>query len=529
MRFRREFDEEKILILDKGKRGLFRVVFGRTAIILGLLLIQVLCIIGVGSIWLQEYMGYFYIGYLILLILVVQYIINENSIPEMKLSWAILVLAVPVIGVPLFLIVKFQVGNRLLNGKLQKILTDTNHYARQDSEVKKILAKENVSFTGMASYLRRNGSFPVCSNTKVRYFPVGEDMFASLLEDIKKAKKFIFLEYFIVQEGYMWGRILNILQQKVREGVEVRLIYDGMCSLSLLPHNYPRKLAALGIDCKVFSPIRPVISTHYNNRDHRKILSIDGQIAYTGGVNLADEYINRKVRFGHWKDAAIRMEGDAARSFTLMFLQMWAVDSSKLEDFSPYLDVEYEKVEGAQGFVIPYCDSPLDAEQVGESVYIDMISHATESVHIMTPYLILDERMLYAITYAAKRGVDVALVLPHIPDKPTAFALAHSHYPELIRAGVKIYEYKPGFVHSKVVICDEKCAVVGTINFDFRSLYLHFECAAFLYGMDEISKIEEDFQETKGKSIQIHLKDCSKDSFWRRMEGRFLKLVAPLM
>lgn len=529
MNFRREFDEERILILDKGKRGLFRIIFGRTAIILSLLLVQVLCIIGIGSIWLQEYMGYFYIGYLILLILIVQYIINEDSIPEMQLSWAILVLAVPVIGVPLFLIVKFQVGNRILNGRLQKILTETEHYAREDAAVKKTLAREKISFGGMASYLRRNGGFPVCANTKVTYFPIGEDMFTSMLEDIKRAKKFIFLEYFIVQEGYMWGRILNILQKKIREGVEVRLIYDGMCSLSLLPYNYPKKLAALGIDCKVFSPIRPVISTHYNNRDHRKILSVDGKIAYTGGVNLADEYINRKVRFGHWKDAAIRMEGDAARSFTLMFLQMWAVDSIKIEDFSPYLDVECQVMEKAQGFVIPYCDSPLDSEQVGESVYIDMISRATESVHIMTPYLILDERMIHTITYAAKRGVDVALVLPHIPDKPTAFSLAHSHYPQLLQSGVKIYEYKPGFVHSKVVICDGQSAVVGTINFDFRSLYLHFECAAFLYGMDEIAKMEDDFQETKGKSVQIHLGDCKKESVWRRLEGRVLKLVAPLM
>lgn len=524
---KREFDEEKIIILDKGKRGLFRVVFGRTTIILSLILIQLLAFIVMFN-WLQQYIPYYYGVYLVLLVLIVQYVINSESIPEMQISWVILVLSVPFIGIPLFLIAKFQVGNRILNARLQQILKETEQFSYQDPEAKYEFSKQMPEYAGIANYLKQIGGFSVYKNTKVTYFPLGDDMFDVLLEDLKKAEKFIFLEFFIVGEGYMWGRILNILQEKVKEGVEVRFIYDGTCSLLQLPYNYSKKIKELGIDCKVFNPIRPVISTSYNNRDHRKILVIDGKLAYTGGVNLADEYINRKKRFGHWKDAAIRLEGEAVQSFTLMFLQMWDVDC-KVEDYTPYLnDILHQDI-GEKGFVIPYSDSPLDNEQVAEAVYIDMISRAKQYVHIMTPYLILDESMLHALTYAAKRGVEVAIILPHIPDKQTAFALAHHHYPQLIRSGVKIYEYTPGFVHSKVMVCDGICAVVGTINFDYRSLYLHFECAAFLCGMKEIEKIEEDFQKTKQNCMQFSLENCKNDPFWRKLMGHILKLVAPLM
>ncbi|MGN0297738.1 MAG: cardiolipin synthase [Lachnospiraceae bacterium] len=524
---KREFDEEKVLILDKGKRGLLRIVFGRTTIILVLFVIQLLVLIGIFN-WLQQYLPYLYSIYLIALILVIQYVINNNMIAEMQLSWVILILGVPVIGLPMFLLTRFEVGNRILNARLQEILKESEEFAYQEPKTKVEFAKLAPEYAGLASYLRKKGGFPVYKNTQVTYYPLGEDMFEAMFEDLKKAKKFIFLEFFIVSEGYMLGKILNLLQEKVREGVEVRLMYDGTCSLFNLPYNYPNKIRALGIDCKVFSPIYPVFSTSYNNRDHRKILVVDGQVAYTGGVNLADEYINRKKRFGHWKDTAIRLEGDAVRSFTMMFLQMWDVNH-KLEDFNLYLDDIGSTAVESDGFVIPYSDSPLDKENVGENVYIDMIARAVHYVHIMTPYLILDESMIHALTYAAKRGVDVSIILPHIPDKKTAFALAHGHYPQLIRAGVKIYEYTPGFVHAKVVVCDDKSAVVGTINFDYRSLYLHFECAAFLYGMKEIQHIEEDFQKTKEQCIRYTLEDCKNESWKEKVMSHILKIVAPLM
>ena len=348
---------------------------------------------------------------------------------------------------------------------------------------------------------------------------------------LEKAEHFIFLEYFIVQEGYMWGRILEVLQRKAQQGVEVRMMYDGMCSLVLLPYRYPGQLEKLGIRCKMFSPIRPALSTHHNNRDHRKIMVIDGKAGFTGGINLADEYVNRKIRFGHWKDTAIMLEGDAVRSFTLMFLEMWNVaKSEKVEEFDPYLDVIYEREKhSGEGFVIPYGDSPIDGEHVGKMVYMDILNTSKRYVHIMTPYLILDNEMMTALKFAAKRGVEVIIIMPHVPDKWYAFVLAKTYYNELLDAGVQIYEYTPGFVHAKVFTSDDRKAVVGTINMDYRSLYLHFECAAFLYENSEIPAVENDFQETLKKCQKITQEDYKKQKSFDKIAGSILRVFAPLM
>ena len=338
----------------------------------------------------------------------------------------------------------------------------------------------------------------------------------------------------------MWGRVLNILKRKAAEGVEVRFMYDGMCELSLLPYNYPEKLEKLGIKSRMFAPIMPFISTHYNNRDHRKIVVIDGKVAFTGGINLADEYINRKKRFGYWKDTAVMIQGDAVRSFTLMFLRMWNGESNirrfgvpgtalPHDDYEYYLSVEQDRHADADGYVIPYGDTPYDGERVGEMVYLDIINQAKRYVHIMTPYLIIDSQMITALTYAAKRGVDVSIVLPHIPDKKYAFALAKTHYAELTRAGVKIYEFTPGFVHAKIFVSDDIRGVVGTINLDYRSLYLHFECAAYLHGVSELAVIEKDFEDTVKKSILITEEDIRNQKLLSRLAGKVLKPLAPLM
>ena len=300
------------------------------------------------------------------------------------------------------------------------------------------------------------------------------------------------MEYFIVDEGLMWGKVLEILARKAKEGVDVRVMYDGSCEFALLPRDYPRRLKALGIKCKVFAPVSPFVSTHYNYRDHRKILVIDGHTAFNGGVNLADEYINEKKKFGHWKDVAVMMKGEAVKSFTLMFLQMWGITEKEDETvrFLSYPALPQE----AKGFVIPYGDCPLDNDKLGERVYMDILNRAVQYVHIMTPYLILDGEMETALKFAAEKGVEVALLLPGIPDKVIPYALAKTHYASLIASGVKIYEYTLGFVHAKAFVSDAREAVVGTINLDYRSLYHHFECAAYLYNTDCIAKIEEDFQ-----------------------------------
>ncbi len=303
-------------------------------------------------------------------------------------------------------------------------------------------------------------------------------------------------------------------------------MYDAMCEMSTLTHDYPSRMERLGIKCKAFSPIMPFLSTYYNYRDHRKILVIDGKTAFNGGVNFADEYINRKERFGHWKDAAVMIKGDAVRSFTLMFLQMWNI-SEKKPEWDKWLE-PVEPIGKFDGYVLPYADCPLDDEKVGENVYMDILNRATSYVHIMTPYLILDGELENSLKFAAERGIDVRIILPGIPDKKAAYSLAKTHYKSLVRAGVKIYEYTPGFVHSKIFVCDDEKAVVGTINLDYRSLYHHFECATYMYKTECIESIEEDFQETLKKCRQVTPETIKKEKLYYKIVGQFLKLIAPL-
>ncbi len=336
------------------------------------------------------------------------------------------------------------------------------------------------------------------------------------------------MEYFIVDEGIMWGRILETLARKAKQGVDVRVMYDGSCEFALLPHDYPKRLEAFGIQCKVFAGVTPFVSTHYNYRDHRKILVVDGHTAFNGGVNLADEYINQKEKFGHWKDTAVMLKGEAAKSFTLMFLQMWELDEAK-EESSKFLSYPTVLHKQAEGYVIPYGDCPLDNDKLGERVYMDILNRSLKYVHIMTPYLILDGELETALKFAAERGVEVALVLPGIPDKAVPYALAKTHYASLLESGVKIYEYTPGFVHAKVFVSDGAEAVVGTINLDYRSLYHHFECATYLYRVGCIGEIEADFQDTIAKSRQVTKETVRGEKWQVKLTGRLMKAIAPLM
>lgn len=337
------------------------------------------------------------------------------------------------------------------------------------------------------------------------------------------------MEYFIVEEGIMWDTILEILKRKVNEGVEVRFMYDGMCAFDLLPYSYPKKLQKFGIKCKMSNKIRPFVSTIQNNRDHRKICVIDGQTGYVGGVNLADEYINEKERFGHWKDTAVLLRGDAVQSLTMIFLQMWDVDMRGVEPYGKYLTKKAESLNDRLGYVIPYADSPFDHENVGEEVYFHILNHAKKYVHIMTPYLILDNEMLTTLIRAAKSGIEVIIIMPHIPDKWYAFAVAKTYYKELIEGGVQIYEYAPGFVHAKVFVSDDDTATVGSINLDFRSLYLHFENGVFIYDNPEVQKVEEDFQNTLVKCHKVTVTEVRNRGVLMKVAGQVLRLVAPLM
>ena len=510
---------------------LFRIVFGRTAFVVLFLLLQIGFLFSCFR-WLSNYLVYIYGGMLALTALVVIYILNEKSNPSFKLAWVIPVLVIPVFGTFLYLFVQFQIGTKWINRRLKDAGDETSPYLEQNPITEKRLKKVSRDRANLAVYLKNCGGFPVCQNTSVRYFPLGDAMFPEFKRQLKSARKFIFMEYFIIERGKMWGEILEILEEKAAQGVEVRVMYDGMCCMMLLPYHYPQVLEKKGIRCKMFSPIKPTLSTHQNNRDHRKICVIDGHTAFTGGINLADEYINAVERFGHWKDTAVMLQGEGVQSFTMMFLQMWNITERQKENYGKYIYPGEELLNDAKpelGFVIPYGDSPLDGENVGERVYMDIINQARDYVHMMTPYLILDNEMVTALTFAAKRGVDTVLMMPHIPDKKYAYLLARSYYPELIEAGVKIYEYTPGFVHAKVFVSDDETAVVGTINLDFRSLYLHFECGVWIHKNPVVDAIEEDFLETLKKCRQVTLEDCRRSPFLPKFAGRMLRLIAPLM
>ena len=516
-----------LTLLEKGQKGVIHAIFSRMGLILLLLAFHIFLLVCAFR-WFEGFLPHILGGTVIFMTAMVVYLLNSPMDPTAKITWLIVIMLLPVFGATLFWYTQSDLGHRALKKRLNQLMDQTRDKLPQDGEVLERLERTDPGPAALARYLRRTGGYPVCGHTGVTYFPSGEAKWEELLRQLEQAERFIFLEYFIVDEGVMWGRILEILARKAKSGVDVRVMYDGTCEFSTLPHDYPERLRQLGIRCRIFSPVTPFLSTHYNYRDHRKILVIDGHTAFTGGVNLADEYINRRERFGHWKDTAVMLKGDAVPSFTLMFLQMWSI-GEKQPEFDRFLSCPAGGPAEPAGFVIPYGDCPLDRDKVGERVYMDLLNRAQRYVHIMTPYLILDGEMETALKFAAERGVDVTLILPGIPDKAAPYALAKTHYPSLLESGVKIYEYTPGFVHAKVFVCDGHEAVVGTINLDYRSLYHHFECAAYLCGVPCVPDIEADFQATLARCRRASLQTLRQEPLLRRLAGPVLKAIAPLM
>ncbi len=516
-----------ISLLKKGKKGIISAIFSRLGLILALLLLQIFFLFTVFK-WFEGFLPHIYGGAIVFSAVMVLYLLSSSIDPTAKITWLVIVVLLPVFGALLYIYVQSDLGHRVLKERLHQLNDLSKGKITQSEDTYQALKADRPGVAALSRYINKGGCCPVYENTQVTYFPSGEAKFEEMLRQLEQAKDFIFLEYFIVDEGLMWGRVLEILARKAAEGVDVRMMYDGTCEFSTLPHNYPQQLHELGIQCKMFAPISPFVSTHYNYRDHRKILVIDGHTAFNGGINLADEYINHIERFGHWKDTAVMLKGDAVRSFTMMFLQMWAVDE-KNPEFEPFLSAPTIPQKQAKGFVIPYGDCPLDDDKVGERVYMDILNRAQKYVHIMTPYLILDGEMETALKFAAERGVDVRLILPGIPDKHVPYALAITHYASLLASGVKIYEYTPGFVHAKVFVSDDCEAVVGTINLDYRSLYHHFECATYMYGVDCIGKIEEDFQQTQQKCRKVRKEPITKYNWKRKLVGFVMKPIAPLL
>ena len=393
------------------------------------------------------------------------------------------------------------------------------------------LAAEYPESVPQAHYLQNHAGFPVYKHTQTVFFNSGESFFEQVLIELKKAEKYIFLEFFILRQGKMLDPIIEILEKKAQNGLDVRIIYDDLGCFMSLPPNFKAFLEEKRIKCMVFNPFKPILSSLQNNRDHRKIISIDGKTAFTGGINLADEYINAHKRFGHWKDAAIMIKGEAAWSLTLIFLHMWNLGKKHPENavsFCPPKNSSENNLPESDGYVQPYADSPIDEENVGEHVYIQIINNAKKYVYINTPYLIVDNNLLSALSLAAKSGVDVRIITPHRWDKWIIALVSRSYYRQLIMAGVKIYEYTIGFNHSKTFVSDDRVAAVGTTNLDFRSLYLHFECGVAMYHTSSTAKIKEDFLNTLPLCREINLQDCSRNTVQRILQD-VLRLFAPLM
>lgn len=533
-------DIREMRLLKRGKKRLIKLVYGRTFIMSALIILQILFVVALVD-TLNRYGPYMYMFSMAVTVISVLHIFNSDSDPSVKLSWLLFVAVGSPFGALFYVYVRSDVGHRRLKKQISRILKYTSQAQPDMSLTMKAIEDCRPERSAFAHYMNDTCGYHPYPVTNLKYYPLGDDFLPDFLEDLSSARHFIFLEYFIVSEGQMWGKILYILSQKVKEGVEVRLMYDGTNEFTNLPHNYPAMLEKLGIACRIFDPVRPFVSTEYNYRDHRKIAVIDGKTAYTGGLNLADEYINVTHPYGHWKDVAIRSYGDGVATFTRLFLESWNYQANKpmpeenryIEASALYglLGTEGDRIV-EDGFVIPYADNPLDGERMGEQVYLDILQTASDYVYIMTPYLILDETMVNALTYATKRGIDVRIILPHIPDKRYAFALAKTHYRELLEAGVKIYEYTPGFVHAKVFVSDDRRATVGSINLDYRSLYHHFEVGLYVDGNRVIGDILEDFQKTLDKCQQISLEDTRAGGFRNRFDralGAVFKLLAPML
>ena len=518
--------EKRLRLLKRGKKGLFHLVFSRTGIMTLLILLQ-LGIMLLMVLRFQDYQVHYYGLFTLLSVVTVLFLLNSDTDPNAKITWLLLVTLFPAAGILLYAYVHTDLGHRALKERMRHI-TKASLRTLPLSPADDALAREHPQDAGLARYLRAAGGFVAYDRTGVEYYPLGEDFFPAFLEDLRQAEKFIFLEYFIIENGWMWDRVEDILTQKAKDGVEVRVLYDGTCEFTKLPHSFPEYLRSLGIRCRIFARVRPFVSTHYNYRDHRKIAVIDGRVAYTGGINLADEYVNRVHPFGHWKDTAVRLEGGAVRSFTLMFLQMWQVGDRKLT-FEPWLSVPPAVCPGAGGYVIPYGDCPLDDQPVGEWVYTHILNTAQRYVHIMTPYLILGHELEDALRFAARRGVEVSVILPGIPDKRLPYALAKSHYRTLMEAGVHIYEYTPGFLHAKSFVSDDLRATVGTVNLDYRSLSHHFECGAYLLNTPAVAAVEEDFRQTLTRCHKVSWQEAAHPGAFWKLTGMLMKAFAPLL
>ena len=502
------------------------ILFHRSVLVALALLAQMATLVAMVAIF-SEYIEHFYWCCILLSVLAALAIVGSRMEPAYKIAWLLVILPFPVFGGIFYLLVGGGTIPKKIRRQMQSILDKTALALREDFKADDLLPLGGDA-AGQAHYLEQYAACPAYTNTETEYFSLGDLAFPRMLEELEKAEHYIFLEYFIIQPGVFWDSVLAILERKAVQGVEVRLIYDDMGCMFTLPRDYDQQMQAKGIQCRVFNRFVPVVSLRLNNRDHRKLMIIDGKVGFTGGINLADEYINEKERFGHWKDSAILLEGDAVWSMTIMFLSMWDNCCGVDEDFEGFRPPA-APVRPWTGYVQPYTDTPLDHEAVGQAVYLNMIAKAKNYIYITTPYLIIDVATNTALCNAAKSGVDVRIITPHIPDKRYVFEVTRAHYPPLLDAGVQIFEYTPGFIHAKNFVVDDRFATVGTVNLDYRSLFLHFEDGVWLCEAPCIQDIRRDFEQTLTVCEPISPRRFKHLNILLQLYRSILRIFAPLM
>lgn len=435
-------------------------------------------------------------------LLLVLRIYGKHQLAEFKLPWIILIMAFPVLGLCLYLLMGHKDVIRRMRRRFEEIDPKLISELRQDPAVMEELEERDILIANQCRYIHDYGQYPVYHNTAVEFYAEAADGFEAQLEALRRAEHFIFMEYHAIEEAASFSRLKAVLADRAACGVEVRILYDDVGSIGFIDPGFIKRMEAVGVQCRVFNPVMPILNIFMNNRDHRKITVIDGKVGFTGGYNLADEYFNITHPYGYWKDTGIRLEGEAVESLTIMFLEMWNAMKETDTEYTRYL-TRYPQAPGEHGFIQLYADSPLDNEPMGENVYLNLIKTAKRRLYVATPYLIISGDMERELCLAAKRGVDVRVITPGIPDKKLIYKVTRSYYAGLVLGGVRVYEYTPGFLHEKQVLCDDTTATVGTINFDYRSLYHHFENGAFLYGCGAIKDIAADFEKTLAASEEV--------------------------
>jgi len=504
----------------------FRVAFSRP-VFTGLFIVLQLCALLLVVVLLNEYFLLFYAANLLLSVVLVFRIVSRNGNPAYKIAWILPILALPIFGTLLYVVFG---RDTLTKREKQRMDFVTEKYQNvmlsSESDTSPTLPPDALC---MSNYIRSTAFAHAYGDTEARFLPLGEIMHEEMLKALEAAEKFIFLEYYIVSPGIMWDSIHEILKRKAAAGVDVRMIYDDWGCMFRLPDGYDRQLEEEGIRCSVFSRFKPELSSRFNNRNHRKICVVDGAIGFTGGINISDEYINASPRCGHWLDCGIMLKGRGVYGLTTMFLSMWDVIRHEDDDFSQYApDEAFCRTIHAPGCVQPFMDSPLDDHAVGENVYLQIINRATRYVYINSPYLIVDNEILTALCAAAQSGVDVRIVTPAICDSRIVHEITRSYYEQLIRAGVKLYEYTPGMVHAKTFVSDDRVGVVGSINLDYRSLYLHYECAVWMFETTAIAEMKEAYMSEVAQSTFITADTCREQRRGKRLLRAILRTLAPL-